>query len=147
MLRLVMRDGEIFEGDTHLDLVRAMKGATMFSEVEGVLAYIAAVQERLEGVEGIELILGGEKIDERCEAFILELDRTGLAKLQTAPEHDLYYTVRMIRKCAEVLNAGDLAGCWAFLRDKLRVSEEERDEIERRLGLGRDDAEKEEKDG
>ena len=135
MLRLVMRDGEIFEGDTHLDLVRAMKGATMFSEVEGVLAYIAAVQERLEGVEGIELILGGEKIDERCEAFILELDRTGLAKLQTAPEHDLYYTVRMIRKCAEVLNAGDLAGCWAFLRDKLRVSEEERNEIERRLGL------------
>ena len=135
MLRLVMRDGEIFEGDTHLDLVRAMKGATMFSEVEGVLAYIAAVQERLEGVESIELILGGEKIDERCEAFVLELDRTGLAKLQTAPEHDLYYTVRMIRKCAEVLNAGDLAGCWAFLRDKLRVSEEERDEIERRLGL------------
>ena len=138
MLRLVMRDGEIFEGDTHLDLVRAMKGATMFSDVEGVLAYIAAVQERLEGVEGIELILGGEKIDERCEAFILELDRTGLAKLQTAPEHDLYYTVRMIRKCAEVLNAGDLAGCWAFLRDKLRVSEEERNEIERRLGLAAD---------
>jgi len=135
MLRLVMRDGEMFEGDTHLDLVRAMKGASMFGDVEGVLAYIAAVQERLEGVEGIELILGGEKIDERCEAFILELDRAGLAKLQTAPEHDLYYTVRMIRKCAEVLNAGDLAGCWAFLRDKLRVSEEERDEIERRLGL------------
>ena len=138
MLRLVMRDGEIFEGDTHLDLVRAMKGATMFSDVEGVLAYIAAVQERLEGVEGIELILGGEKIDERCEAFILELDRTGLAKLQTAPEHDLHYTVRMVRKCAEVLNVGDLAGCWAFQRDKLRVTEEERDEIERRLGLAAD---------
>ena len=138
MLRLMMRDGEMFEGDTHLDLVRAMKGASMFGEVKGVLDYIEAVQRRVERTEGIEVILGGEELDERCEAFILEIARTGLAALTTAPDHDLDYTVRMIRKCADVLNAGDLAGCWAFLRDKLRVSEEERNEIERRLGLAAD---------
>ena len=136
MLRLLMRDGEVFEGYTHLDVVSAMKGATMFSDVNGVLDYIAAVHERVEDVEGVELILGGEKIDERCEAFLLELDRTGLAKLETARSLDLDLTVRMIRKVAEVLNAGDLAGCWTFLRDRLRVTEDQRDEIERRLGLG-----------
>ena len=135
MLRLVMRDGEMFEGDTHLDVVRAMKGASMFSDAKGVLDYIVAVARRLERTEGIGIVVGGEEIDERCEAFVLELASAGLATLKIAPDHDLDHTVRMVRKCAEVLNAGDLAGCWAFLRDKLRVTEEERDEIERRLGL------------
>lgn len=147
MLRLVMRDGEMFEGDTLLDLVRAMKGASMFSDAKGVLDYIEAVARRLERTEGIEIVVGGEEIDERCEAFVLELASAGLATLKIAPDHDLAYTVRMVRKCAEVLNAGDLVGCWAFLRDKIRVTDEERDEIERRLGLAPDAAGKEQKDG
>ena len=147
MLRLVMRDGEMFEGDTHLDLVRAMKGASMFSDAKGVLDYMEAVARRLERTEGIEIVVGGEEIDERCEAFVLELASAGLATLKIASDHDLAHTVRMVRKCAEVLNAGDLAGCWAFLRDKIRVTDEERDEIERRLGLAPDAAGKEEKDG
>ena len=147
MLRLVMRDGEMFEGDTHLDLVRSMKGASMFSDAKGVLDYIDAVRRRLERTEGIEIVVGGEEIDERCEAFVLELASAALATLTVAPDHDLDYTVRMVRKCAEVLNAGDLAACWAFLRDKLRVTGDERDEIERRLGLGPGYRGKEQKNG
>ena len=135
MLKLVMRDGEVFEGETHLDLVRAMKGASMFSDVKDVLHYMAAVQERLKEVEGVELTLTGEKLDDRCESFIRELDRLGLAKLQTTSGEGLDYTVKMIRLVAETLNAGDLPGAWAFLRERLRLDPAERGEIERRLGL------------
>ena len=135
MLRLVMRDGEVFEGDTHLDLVRSMKGASMFSDVKDVLHYMAAVQERLKEVEGIELALAGGKLDDRCESFIRELDRAGLAKLQTTSGEDLDYTVRMIRLVADTLNAGDLPGAWAFLRERLRLTPDERAEVERRLGV------------
>ena len=135
MLRLTMRDGEVFEGETHLDLVRSMKGASMFSDVKDVLHYMAAVQERLKEVEGIELALAGEKLDDRCESFVRELDRLGLAKLQTTSSEDLDYTVKMIRLVADTLNAGDLPGAWAFLRERLRLTPDERDEVERRLGL------------
>jgi len=135
MLKLVMRDGETFDGGTHLDLVRSMKGASMFSDVKDVLHYMAAVEERLREVEGVELALAGEKLDDRCESFVRELDRLGLAKLQATSGEDLDYTVKMIRLVADTLNAGDLPGAWAFLRERLRLSPDERDEVERRLGL------------
>jgi len=135
VLRLTMRDGEVFEGETHLDLVRTMKGASMFSDVKDVLHYMAAVQERLQEAEGVELALAGEKLDDRCESFVRELDSAGLAKLQTTSGEDLDYTVKMIRLVADKLNAGDLPGAWAFLRERLRLTPDERDEVERRLGL------------
>ena len=138
MLRLTMRDGEVFEGETHLDLVRAMKGASMFSDVKDVLHYMAAVHERLKEVEGVELALAGDKLDDRCESFVRELDRLGLAELQTTSSEDLDYTVKMIRLVADTLNAGDLPGAWAFLRERLRLTPDERDEVERRLGLAAD---------
>jgi hypothetical protein len=141
MLRLTMRDGEVFEGETHLDLVRTMKGASMFSDAKDVLHYMAAVHDRLKEVEGVELALAGEKLDDRCESFVRERDRLGLAKLQATSGEDLDYTVKMIRLVADTLNAGDLPGAWAFLRERLRLTPDERDEVERRLGLA---AEKEE---
>ncbi len=82
MLTLTMRDGEAFEGETFLDLVRAMKGASMFSDVKDVLHYVAVVEERLRKVEHIQLVLAGEKLDDRCQSFVLEFDRLGLAKLE-----------------------------------------------------------------
>lgn len=141
MLRLTMRDGEVFEGETHLDLVRTMKGASMFSDVKDVLHYVAVVKERLERVEHIQLALTGEKLDDRCESFVRELDRLGLARLQAMSGEDLDYTVKMIRLVADTLNAADLPGAWAFLRGRLRLTPDERDEVERRLGFA---AEKEE---
>jgi len=97
MLKLVMRDGEVFEG--------------------------------------VELALAGEKLDDRCASFVRELDRAGLAKLQTTSGEDLDYTVKMIRLVADTLNAGDLPGAWMFLCERLRLTPDERDEVERRLGL------------
>ena len=135
MLRLTTGDGEAFEGETALDLVRAMKGASMFSDVKDVLHYVAVVQERLKQVEGIELTLTGEKLDERCESFIRELDRLGLAKHQELSGADLDQVEHMVRETAKLLNAGDLPGAWTFLHPKLRLTPDELAELDRRLGL------------
>jgi hypothetical protein len=135
LLRLVMKDGQVLGGETYLDLVRAMMSASMFSNASGVLDYIAAVQTRIEEVERITLHVGGKEIDERCESFVRGLHAAGLAELVIGAESDLDYTVKMIRLCADKLNAGDLTGTWQFLRDRLRLSDHERREIERRLGL------------
>ena len=140
MLRITTRDGEAFEGETPLDLVRAMKGASMFGDVKDVLHYIAVVGERLKEVDGIELALAGEKLDDRCESFVRELDRVGLAKLQRLSGADLGEVEHMVRETAKLLNAGDLAGAWKFLRPKLRLTPDELAELDRRLGL---DTEKE----
>ena len=133
MLRLTMRDGEAFEGETHLDLVRSMKGASMFSDAKDVLHYIAVVQERIKEMEGIELAPTGEKLDDRCESFIRELDRVGLAKLHQLSGADLDEVEHMVRETAKLLNAGDLAGAWKFLRPKLRLTPDELAELDRRL--------------
>ena len=140
MLKLVMRDAEVFEGETHLDLVRTMKGASMFSDVKDVLHYMAAVQERLKQVEGVELALAGEKLDDRCESFVRELDRLGLGKLQELSGADLDQVEHIVRETARLFNAGDLPGAWTFLRPKLRLTPDELAELDRRLGT---DTEKE----
>ena len=65
MLRIRMKDGEVFEGESFLDLVSAMKGATMFSDVKNVLEYVAVVQRQAKEMERIDLVVTGEKIDDR----------------------------------------------------------------------------------
>ena len=86
MLKLVMRDGDLFEGETFLDLVRAMKGATMFSDVKNVLEYVAVVQRRAHEMEGLELNVTGDKIDERCESLVRELARVKVEAQQREAE-------------------------------------------------------------
>jgi len=135
MLKLLLRDGEAFEGETALDLVRAMKGASMLSDVKDVLHYVAAVQGRLKEIEGIELTLTGEKLDDRCESFARELERLGLARLQHLSGADLDQVEHMVRETARLLNAGDLPGAWKFLRPKLRLTPDELGELDRRVGL------------
>jgi len=135
MLKLVMRDGEVFEGDTYLDLVSAMKGATMFCDVKNVLEYIAVVQRRAAEMEGIELDVTGEKIDERCESLVAELERTKMAMVETMPTSEIGQLARLVQLCADTLYDGDLVSAWPFLRERLRLTRHERDEVERQLGL------------
>jgi len=135
VLRLTLRDGEAFEGETALDLVRAMKGASMFSDAKDVFHYIAIAQDRLREVDGIALAVAGEKLDDRCESFIRELDRLGLAKLHRLSGADLDQVEYMVRETARLLNADDLPGAWEFLRPKLRLTPDELAELDRRLGL------------
>lgn len=134
MLKLLLRDGEAFEGETALDLVRAMKGASMFSDAKDVLHYIAIAQDRLKEMEGIELAVAGEKLDDRCESFIRELDRLSVAKLRCLSGADLDQVEHMVRETARLLKAGDLPGAWKFLRPKLRLTPDELAELDRRLG-------------
>jgi len=132
-----MRDGEAFEGETALDVVRAVKGAALFTGFTDVLAYIGDVQQRLRRVEGIELRLTGEKIDERCEAFVRELDRVGLAKLEELAGADLDEVERMVRETEKLRKAGALPGVWKALRKRGPLTKGELREVRRRLALGK----------
>jgi len=135
MLKLVMRDGEVFEGETHLDLVCAMKGATMFCDVQNVLEYIAIVQRRAAQMEGIDLDVTGEKIDDRCESLVAELERAKLATVETVPASETGQLAQLVQLCADTLYNGELESAWPFLRERLRLTRRERDEVERQLGL------------
>jgi len=135
MLKLVLRDGEVFEGETHLDLVCAMKGATMFCDVKNVLEYIAVVQRRAAQMEGIDLDVTGEKIDERCESLVRELVRVKVAALEEAPSN-LTPLTRLVRMCADVLYDGDLEAAWPLVRERVRLNRQEQREVEEQLGLG-----------
>jgi len=135
MLKLVMRDGEVFEGETHLDLVCAMKGATMFCDAKNVVEYIAIVQRRAAEMEGIDLDVTGEKIDDRCESLIRELERAKLATVETVPASETGQLARLVQLCADMLYDGDLESAWPFLRERLRLTRRERDEVERQIGL------------
>ena len=138
MLRLRMKDGDTFEGETYLDLVSAMKGATMFSEVKNVLEYVAVVQRRAHEMEKIDLDVAGEKIDERCESLVRELARAKLAKLEDARDAKLSPLARLVRMCADVLYDGELALAWPLLCERMRLTRRERREVEQQLGLGTD---------
>ena len=135
MLKLVMRDGEVFEGETYLDLVCAMKGATMFCDAKNVLEYIAVVQRRAAEMEGIDLDVTGEKIDERCESLVRELVRVKVAALEEAPTN-LAPLARLVRMCADVLYEGDLALAWPLVRERMRLNRQERREVEAQLAIG-----------
>lgn len=122
MLRLRMKDGDVFEGETFLDLVSAMKGATMFSEVKNVLEYIAVVQRRAHDIEKIDLDVTGEKIDDRCESLVRELARAKLATLEDARDAEL----------------SPLVLAWPVVCERMRLTRRERREVEEQLGLGTD---------
>jgi len=133
-----MKDGDTFEGETYLDLVSAMKGATMFSEVKNVLEYVAVVQRRAHEMEKIDLDVAGEKIDERCESLVRELARAKLAKLEDARDAKLSPLARLVRMCADVLYDGELALAWPLLCERMRLTRRERREVEEQLGLRTD---------
>ena len=137
MLKLVMRDGEVFDGETHLDLVSAMKGATMFCDVKNILEYIAVVERRAAEMEGIDLNVTGEKIDERCESLVRELARVKVATLEDVGA-ELTPLARLVRMCADVLYDGDLEAAWPLVRERMRLNRQERREVEQQLGLGTD---------
>ena len=135
MLRLVMRDGETFEGQTHLDLVRAMKGATMFGEAKGALEYVALVQRRAREIEKVELAVVGERIDDRCESFVGELERAKLAALEQCPDKGLSPLSRLVQLCADIRFGGDVVSAWPEVRQRMGFTQAERQLVERELEL------------
>ena len=81
MLRIALRDGEVFEGKVALDLVRAMKGASMFSDVRSVSDYLDMVLRNAKHFEDIELRIKGNTMQEKAASLVEELERLELAKL------------------------------------------------------------------
>jgi hypothetical protein len=131
-----MKDGDVFEGETFLDLVSAMKGATMFSEVKNVIEYIAVVQRRAREMEKIDLDVTGEKIDDRCESLVRELARVGFADLETAAAEPIPMA-RLVRMYADILCEGDVMRAWTLVRASVRLSRREQRRIEQELGIGK----------
>lgn len=87
MLRIVLRDGEVFDGKGALDLIRAMKGATMFSDVRSVSDYLDMVLRNAKHFEDIELRIKGNTMQEKAASLVSELERLGLAKLLHTKEN------------------------------------------------------------
>lgn len=83
-------DGEVFEGKTVLDVVRAMKGASLFSDHRDVESYIDMVLRNAKMLAGIELAVKGETIEEKAASFLDALVAGGLAEFpdDTAKEGD-----------------------------------------------------------
>ena len=134
-MKLMLENGDVFEGETCLDLVCAMRRASMFGEAGSVLDYIAQVVERARDMEGVELCVTGEEIDQRCESLVRELERTKLAVVEDAARKGLCPLAELVLLCADRLYAGDLKRAWPFLRERMRLTRSEIRQIERELGL------------
>jgi len=81
MFQIEMRDGEFFDGKSELEIVRAMKGATMFSDVATVDDYIDMLQRNAKYMENVDLIVKGNTTEEKAESLVHELVRKRLARL------------------------------------------------------------------
>lgn len=66
-------DGEVFEGKTVLDVVRAMKGASLFSDHRDVESYIDMVLRNAKMLAGIELVVKGDALEEKAASFLAAL--------------------------------------------------------------------------
>lgn len=83
-------DGEVFEGKTVLDVVRAMKGASLFSDHRDVESYIDMVLRNAKMLAEIELAVTGETLEEKAASFLDAFVAGGLAEFpdDTAKEGD-----------------------------------------------------------
>ena len=72
-------EGEVFTGKTSLEVVRAMKGATLFSDQSGFEDYVDMVLRNAKMLAGIELVVKGDAIEEKAASFLAALVDQGLA--------------------------------------------------------------------
>ena len=78
-MKIVLKDGEVFEGSTALDVLRAMKGATMFSDARTMEDYIDMVLRMAKDFERVELAVRGNSLQEKAASLVQSLCETGLA--------------------------------------------------------------------
>ena len=72
--------GEIFTGKTELKIVRAMQGATLFSDQTTLADYIDMVLRNAKMLAGIELVVKGDTPKEKAGALLACLIDHGLAE-------------------------------------------------------------------
>jgi hypothetical protein len=75
-------DGEVFTGATMMDVVLAMKGATIFSDQRDLEDYIDMVLRNAKMLAGVELAVRGDTPEEKAASFLDALIKHGLAEVQ-----------------------------------------------------------------
>jgi len=74
-------EGEVFTGKTSLEVVRAMKGATLFSDQSGFEDYIDMVLRNAKMLAGIDLVVKGDGPEDKADSLLASLIDHGLAEI------------------------------------------------------------------
>ena len=74
--------GEVFTGEMVMDVVLAMKGATLFSDQRDLEDYIDMVLHNAKMLAGVELTVRGDTPEEKAASFLDVLIKHGLAEVQ-----------------------------------------------------------------
>lgn len=75
-------DGEVFTGETVMDVIQAMKGSTLFSDQRDLEDYIDMVLRNAKMLSGVELTVRGDTPEEKAASFLDALIKHGLAEVQ-----------------------------------------------------------------
>jgi hypothetical protein len=74
-------DGEVFTGKAPLEVLRAMKGASLFSDQRGIEDYIDMVLRNAKMLAGIELAVVGDTPEDKAASLLDALVARGLAEM------------------------------------------------------------------
>jgi hypothetical protein len=74
-------EGEVFTGKTSLEIVRAMKGAALFSDQESFEDYIDMLLRNAKMLAGIDLMVKGDSPEEKADSLLAALMEHGLAEI------------------------------------------------------------------
>ena len=73
-------EGEIFAGKTALEVVRAMRGAALFSDQSTLGDYLDMLLRNAKMLSGIDLIVKGDTPEEKADLLLASLVDHGLAE-------------------------------------------------------------------
>ncbi len=100
-------EGETFTGKTELEIVRAMQGATLFSDQTTLEDYIDMILRNAKMLVGIDLIVKGDKPEEKAGALLACLVDHGLAEhLEDEPPAPITVPAAVWRGLEAVRNSG-----------------------------------------
>lgn len=74
-------EGEVFTGKTALEIVRAMIGATLFSDQSGFEDYVDMILRNAKMLAGIDLAVKGDSPEEKADSLSASIIDHGLAKI------------------------------------------------------------------
>lgn len=74
-------EGEVFTGKTSLEIVRAMKGAALFSDQGSFEDYIDMLLRNAKMLAGIDLMVKGDNPEEKADSLLAALIDHGLAEV------------------------------------------------------------------
>ncbi len=73
-------EGEVFTGKTTLEVVQAMRGATLFSDQNTLEDYVDMVLRNARMLAGIDLVVKGDTPEEKARALLASLIDHGMAE-------------------------------------------------------------------